>query len=748
MLIQLAEGTRFYPSSLYTSRQIVPFSSKRLHDQDLTQSRSNPSFPVVPSCGGQQQGQNRDKFPSKRTVALSFLTALYGVLYPIASAFSRRRRPLIYTRYSSDLQSDRSNEDQEREVRLLFRQKGIDDSDAIVIHDRAVSGTTNDRPGFIEMQRLVRSSLVSVIGVDDQSRASRNDDVIGVVKDMVFQGTRFLSGDGVDTNEKGWQLKVRLLGIQNAASGENKAQLVRRGMKGRILDNKSAGDFPYGYASHFDDPEYAANYFGKGPKPTKSVTIYEPHATWVRQIFQWVADGTSFGKVALKLQESKAPVGRNVKRWTPKVVSRTVRNKKYTGDEWTWGATMTIRDSNGRKKQVPAPAEEVARVSRPELRIIDQDLWERAQAKVARIDGIFGFKEGQKLRGFRVHFSHVYPRNILFILLRCGECGAEMHQNMSRELEYRQCKNTGPGPDDCRAKTRVPAGEAKKVLTEFAADLLLAIPDWLDAAIAAMNDAVREQQSKLPARMEECQLRYRDLVERRRRLIELVESGELKVAVQPKQASDNSLGQSSIRQRIDELDREIDGAAAEITQYEQQLDHMIELPDRDFIVAEIEKLPCILRTDESKAAQLLGELFDVVRVSRVTLPGKQRGYHQLKFRLKAWRIICSALDGKLPSAITAIISQDDVENACTSPEFCLNVGGPTRADEATAYIVKRRQEGATWDEIRAETGLGRNTVRECFLRHQRASSSDSSADESGNESGENDTGDSAKSDVA
>jgi hypothetical protein len=43
--------------------------------------------------------------------------------------------------------------------------------------------------------------------------------------------------------------------------------------------------------------------------------------------------------------------------------------------QWTWGATQTIRDSKGNKKQVPAPANEVARVSRPELRIIDPDVW-------------------------------------------------------------------------------------------------------------------------------------------------------------------------------------------------------------------------------------------------------------------------------------------------------------------------------------------------------------------------------------
>jgi site-specific DNA recombinase len=266
--------------------EIPSSSANSLTSRDLAQSHCYRSFPIVTRYGGREQGQNRDKFAvCVRTGAATFAFLLSAV---IAGAVSnvKHRRPLIYTRYSSELQSDKSNADQEREVRLLVRQKGIDDRNAIVIHDRAESGTTNDRPGFLEMMRLVASGLVSVVGVDDQARASRNDDVIGVVKDMVYHGTRFISGDGVDTNDAGWKTKVRLHGIHNAMCSEETARCVRRGMKGRILDNKSAGDYPYGYTSVFDDPEYAASFCGRGPKPTKTVAIHEPHAKWVRQIFQ------------------------------------------------------------------------------------------------------------------------------------------------------------------------------------------------------------------------------------------------------------------------------------------------------------------------------------------------------------------------------------------------------------------------------------------------------------------------------
>ena len=98
------------------------------------------------------------------------------------------RRPLIYARYSSDLQSDKSNEDQDREARALFRRHGIDDTDAFVFYDAAESGTKNNRTKFLEALELVRQGRVSVFGVDDRARASRNDEVVGVVKDIVYYG--------------------------------------------------------------------------------------------------------------------------------------------------------------------------------------------------------------------------------------------------------------------------------------------------------------------------------------------------------------------------------------------------------------------------------------------------------------------------------------------------------------------------------------------------------------------------------
>lgn len=632
------------------------------------------------------------------------------------------RRPLVYTRYSSELQSDKSCNDQEREVRALLREKGFDDTDAIVINDRAETGTKNDRAGFLRALDLIRQGVVSVFAVDDQARASRNDDVVGVVKDIVYAGSRFVSGDGVDTDEKGWTLKVRLLGIHNAHSSEETAHRVRRGMRGRVLNNRSAGDFPYGYCSVFDDPEYASQHCGRGPKPTKSVAIHEPHAKYVRMIFQLVADGKSFNQVAKTLQERNAPVIRNGKKWNPRAVGRICRNSnKYTGEEWTWGETTIIRDAQGHKKQVPVPDDQVTRISRPDLRIIEQELAIRVRVRVARIDETYAFKEGQKRRGPKVRYTREYPKDILLRLLRCGHCGGEMHYSLSKPLVYRQCKNSGNGPHDCRHRTRVPAEETKKVLTEFAAELLLAIPDWLNAAIFAMNEVVRNAQTQLPARIDDLCHRHAELTERRARLLEFVETGKLKSSSQSDSwESNGSSSYASVRQRLDELDREIDRIAAEIETAKEELGSVTQLPDDEWIESQIQQLPSALRSDEPRAATLFAELFDEVHVYSVLPLGKRRGYHQLRFRLKAWQIINTALSGQIPESVVSAIAESADQAPFESPEFCLNVGGPTRADEVGPYVAQRRLEGAKWDEICRETGLAKSVACECFRRHKEA----------------------------
>ena len=73
-------------------------------------------------------------------------------------------------------------------------------------------------------------------------------------------------------------------------------------------------------------------------------------------------------------------------------------NAKYIG-QWVWGKTTTQRNSRGQKKQIDVPhGEQVCRY-RPDLRIIEQEIWDQAKARLAVLEETFGRKDGQKARG-------------------------------------------------------------------------------------------------------------------------------------------------------------------------------------------------------------------------------------------------------------------------------------------------------------------------------------------------------------
>ncbi len=308
------------------------------------------------------------------------------------------RTDVIYTRYSSDMQREESCEDQEREVRAGLERRGLDHSDAFVMHDRAESGTKNYRSVFEQLTDMVRRGEVRILAVDDQARFSRADNAFAFIKDVVFHGGRFIStGEGIDTEQEGWELRVKVMELHNSTTIRELGRRVRRGQKGRVLDDGAAGDHPYGYESYYLDPAAAAAP-RRGPKPKKGLRVLESEARWVRQVFDWFAnEGTAISEIARELTRLGVDKGSKSTKpgWHHQQVHRMLENEKYVG-RWPWGKTKVLRDSTGRKKQVPvAEGQEVVR-DRPELRIVDEVTWETARRRLAELKDQFGLKPGDR----------------------------------------------------------------------------------------------------------------------------------------------------------------------------------------------------------------------------------------------------------------------------------------------------------------------------------------------------------------
>jgi len=333
------------------------------------------------------------------------------------------RHDVICTRFSSDLQDPKSCADQEREVRAALTRMGIDHSDALVIHDEAESGTKTFRDEFARLVKMVERKEIRILAVDDQARLSRADNTFAFITDLVYSGGRFIStGEGIDSTQQGWELRVKVMELHNSTTIRELGRRVRRGQLGRVLAGLSAGDLPYGYEAYFIHPEKASA-DRRGPKPEKAIRINEVEAKWVRWIFDRFLDGWSIGAIVRGLIEQKAPTGRRRKsKWTARRVRKILDNAKYIGI-WQWGKTTTLRNSTGKKRQQPTPAGQGVTHERPDLRIVEQNVWDKAQQRLRELKELFGCKVGQKPRGPKVHHLQVYPCSLLGGLLFCGLCG-------------------------------------------------------------------------------------------------------------------------------------------------------------------------------------------------------------------------------------------------------------------------------------------------------------------------------------
>ena len=329
---------------------------------------------------------------------------------------------------------------------------------------------------------------IAILAVDDQSRLSRAENSFAFIKDLVYSGGRFIStSEGIDTSNSGWSLKVKVLELHHGETIRGLQDKVKRGQRGRVLADDSAGDFPYGYESYYKDDDWQQQLARRGPKPKKGLKINEEEAACIRQVFAWFLECQSISSIARALTTAGTAKGRRgtTPGWHPEQVRRILTNPKYIG-QWAWGETTTIRNSAGQKKQIAVPDDEVVNRVRPGLRIIEQSVWDRTQARLARLKETFGVKPGQKRRGPKppAHPTAVYPRSLLGNVLVCAACHSPMHHHVAGKRKYYLCSAVIKGL--CQASFQVPAERAESRVIETLTQLVAEWPEWIRTCTGVM----------------------------------------------------------------------------------------------------------------------------------------------------------------------------------------------------------------------------------------------------------------------
>jgi site-specific DNA recombinase len=605
---------------------------------------------------------------------------------------------VIYARFSSELQRDDSIKDQERRCRDGLERMGIPPTHFRLIKDEAISGTSERRPGFEQIKALIAAGELGVLVVTEQSRLTRGDNAKAFIKDVVFQGGRFISiTEGIDTDRKGWGMLVGFSEIHHSRSNEDTAERVRGGQEGRVLDGDgSAGDYPYGYRSEYVDPQATLSYHGRGPKPRKRVVIDQAAAIVIREVFERFTGGKSMSSITRWLTSIQHEIPRIGKgNWHHEHVRRMLNNPKYIGT-WRFGKTTTVRDGTGKKKQVPVRKDQkVIVVERPHLRIIEQALWDKAQAKLADLMKIYGMKEGHKRRGPAHHYRLLYPKTLLGGLIFCAKCGSRLITGSAGKVKRMMCPNHRAGT--CSMTARVPYGRAEQKILELFREMLLGDAKWVSQVISEMRDGITEMAQAVPDDLTAAETQLAQTENELGNLVNVLAKG---------------LDSDTIRQRLRELEVVKSSLGKKVAELREMRSATVKMPDEQWVREQLADLAQLLQEELPKAAPVLREMLGRVEAEEVTIPGKKRGYSRLRFSIDGWKSIRALLADRLLPTVLGALDQQRPE----AKEFTLDLGSPTRMDELGPKIVEMRRKQVKWIDIARQLNVSLGNAYTAFCR--------------------------------
>ena len=315
--------------------------------------------------------------------------------------------------------------------------------------DEGLSGTKiKIRKEFMQMMADAEKGLFQMVVVKDISRFARNTvDLLQNIRKLKSLGiiVNFLTANMTNMGDS--EFVLTLFGAMAQEESANTSKRVKFGKK----MNAEKGRVPnlvYGYDKTKGD------YFNLG--------VNEKERDIVRKMFDlYINEGYGASRIAIMLNEKGYKTKRGCD-WSQNAVCRILTNEIYTGK--IINGKQEISDFLT-SKRTDKSADEWIVVDRPDLKIIEPEIFEQAQAIMKERAGQF------KLNKERRSNAHLFST-----LIKCKECGWSFRRSV------RTYKNTyvrwvcsghnAKGADSCPNAVTVDEDELIDVLQEYFTDIL------------------------------------------------------------------------------------------------------------------------------------------------------------------------------------------------------------------------------------------------------------------------------------
>lgn len=318
-------------------------------------------------------------------------------------------RIAFYGRFSSDNQRETSIEDQFRIIERWAQRQGH--KIVAEFSDHAISGASIKLlPGLQSALNAATSEPTPFdsIVVDQLSRLSRDvGDTDSIIKRLRFRGLSVIAvSDNINTSDETTKIHVTVKSLVNELYLDDLRKTTKRGLDGQFLKGYSTGGRTYGYRSEaVYEPRGGTDPHGNPIPVGYKIGVNEIEAEVVRRIFEWFKEG--LGEKALAKRLNAEATGRS---WRANTIFCMLQNEKYIG-RFTFNRRQWIKNpETGRRAYRWRPPEEWEIRQSEELRIIDDETWEKIR---------------RRLRTRRHLFSNVREgaSHLLSGLLVCELCG-------------------------------------------------------------------------------------------------------------------------------------------------------------------------------------------------------------------------------------------------------------------------------------------------------------------------------------
>lgn len=306
--------------------------------------------------------------------------------------------------------------------------------------DDGISGTSFERGGFQQMQKMVEEGKICRVIVKDLSRFGREMVEAGRLTQIVYPslGVTFISlHENVNSTTGEGMEMLPFYNIFNEWYAAQTSKKIRAVWQSRAENGKRVSPtVPFGYV--------------KDPNDKEKWLIDEPAAEVVRKTYALCLAGRGPLQIAKQLEKENIlvpsayyeSVGRthaqkvpsDYCKWNQKTVVGILENRQYTGCAVNFKSTTVSYKVH---KKIHNAKEDYQIIPNMQEPIISEEQWLRVQ----------------ELRKHRRRPTATGRTSLFSGLVYCADCGAKMHfaaaKSLTRNQEHFRCSNYKSGRGEC-----------------------------------------------------------------------------------------------------------------------------------------------------------------------------------------------------------------------------------------------------------------------------------------------------------